>query len=230
MAARRSVCVAIICLAAALGSTSCGTQTTLETSWHIPSLPGQTFGKLAVIGLLKNSTDSKAFEIGAASRFEQAGVNAVPGFSILEGETSLSQDEMERRVEASGVDGVLFFKMIAVDSTKRYISPTKYLVPGAPHPYWWDDPYWGYYNPYPYHYWGYWSPAMQVVTTSGYWEKHATYQVETALYRTSDNKLVWTAISNTYDPQGDYDLASSLSRVALKRLEEGGFIQGSPKK
>jgi hypothetical protein len=232
MESKRGPTAALALMAGILFLLSCGTQTTLDTSWHIPLSTTTTFKKLAVIAMLKNPTTSEEFEIAVVGKFQHFGVTAVPGFSLLGGETNLSQDQMENRVEASGADGVLLFKMIAVDTTMNYIPPTSYVTvpPGyatsaSTDTLWWKDRAWGYYHPYPHHYWGYWFPAMQVVSTPGYWETESTDRVETALYRTSDNKLVWTAVSSTYDPNGNYDLAASLSGVVLKRLERDGLIQ-----
>jgi hypothetical protein len=224
MKSKRGPIAALACLAGVLFLLSCGTQTTLNTSWHIPLSTDTTFKNLAVIALLKNPTMSQAFEIAVVGKFQKAGINAVPGFSLLKGETNLSPDQLEKRVEAGGADGVLIFKIIALDKTKNYIPPTRYVT-AAPDTVWWQDPVLGYYAPYPFNYWGYWFPATQVVTTPGYWETESTERVETVLYRTSDNKLVWTAVSSTYDPAGNYDLAASLSGVVLKSLERDGLIR-----
>lgn len=209
---------------------SCATVSQIETTWKVPAYAGKQFSKLAVIAVMKNHDESKAFEMAAVEKFSKAGMDAVPGFTFLGSDTLLPQDELEKRVETTGADGVLIFKIIAVDRTKTYIPPTSYAV-GTELPYgdWWDDPYWGYYTPYPYHYWGYWYPAVQVIGTPGYWTTNSTYQVETALYRTSDNKLVWTAMSGTYDPRGEYDLGSSLSAAVVVKLQKDGLIPGKMK-
>lgn len=204
---------------------SCATQTRLETSWQLPSYTGGTFNKIAIIGIMRGQAESKSFEMGVVDKFSKAGIEVVPGFSFLDNDTDLSQQEMEKRVAKTGVDAVLLFKFIAVDKTLSYVPPTTYVTTGATFSEWWDDPYWGYYTPYPFHYWGYWYPATQVVATPGYWETHRTYRVEAALYRTSDNKLVWTATSDTYDPSGSHDLASSISKVILKNLVKDRLIQ-----
>jgi hypothetical protein len=110
-----------------------------------------------------------------------------------------------------------------LDKDERYIPPTTYTVTNYDTT-WWDDPYWGYYRPYPYHYWGYWAPAVQVTQTPGYWETYKTYRVESALYRTEDGKLVWTALSETYDPAGKYDLARSLTDRIIKQMRKNGLL------
>jgi hypothetical protein len=226
MTRKRSATAFLFCAGLVLGLASCGTQTTLDTSWHMPQMAGETFHNLAIIGLLRSPELSRQFEVAVVNNFEAAGVNAVPGFTILKGDTTLTQTEMEGLVRGAGVDAVLMFKLISVDKSQHYVPPTDYTVPGAPFPGWWDDPYWGYYHPYPFHYWGYWYPAARVVWAPGYWETEDTDRVEATLYRARDSKLVWTATSSTYDPMGNADLASSISRVVLKSLQSEGFIQG----
>jgi hypothetical protein len=219
---------AFLCLVIAmLGFSSCGTQTRIETTWKIPMYTGKPFSKIAVIAVMKSRADNKTFELAAVSQLGKAGIEAVPAFSFFGPDTSLSQSELESRVKAQGADAVMIFKLIAVDKSRHYIPPTAYVVGEGPYLDWWDDPFWGYYTPFPYSYWGYWWPAYQVVTYPGYWVTDANYQVETALYRVSDSKLVWTSMSGTYDPKGDYDLGNSLTWTVIKLLKKDGLVKGA---
>jgi hypothetical protein len=214
----------LLLLLLALGPVSCGTQTALETHWQLPNLESGPFTKLAVIGILKSKDEGRSFESAVVEKFEKHGVQAVPGFSFLDDKKDLSKDEMEKMVAGTGADGVLMFKVIGVDKKNHYVPPTTYIAPDPLPRDWWRDDYWGYYNPYPYSYWGYWYPAVQVVTTPGYWESSKTYRIESTLYKVSDNKLVWTAVSDTYDPRNQADMASSLAGIVLEKLKQGGLV------
>jgi hypothetical protein len=221
----RAMNLVVACaLVAILGLSSCATQSVIETSWKVPVYTGKAFSKLALIAVMKSPDESKAFEMAAVEKFTQEGIQAVPGFSFMNNDTSLSQPELEKRVQTIGADGVLIFKLIAVDKTNTYIPPTTYVSGGGMYDGWWEDRYWGYYTPYPFSYWGYWYPAVQVIRTPGYWVTNADYQIESALYRTADSKLVWTAMSGTYDPKGEPDLGSSLSIAVVKRLQKDGLV------
>jgi hypothetical protein len=222
---------ALLCaLGALMGLSSCATQSRIETTWELPAYVGRPFSKLGLIAVMKDKSENKAFELAATTKFTAAGVDVAPGFSFLGTDSLMAKDEMEKAVNGVGADGVLIFKLIAIDKTRSYVPPTDFLVAGAAYSDWWSDRFYGYYTPYPYHYWGYWYPAYQVVRTPGYWETSSTYQVQTVLYRTSDNKLVWTAMSGTYDPLSDFDLGSSLSSVVIKKLQTAGLIAGKPAK
>jgi hypothetical protein len=210
-----------------VGLVSCGgTHTTLETTWQLPNADVGPFTRLAVIGIMRNQKESMAFESAMVERLDEDGIRAVPGFSFLEGDTLLPKSEMEERVAGSGANGVLIFKVLALDESENYVPPTSYVVPDGYGLGWWDDPYWGYYNPYPFDYWGYWYPAMQVVGSPGYWTTSTTYQVQTTLYSVRRYKLVWTATSQTYNPGSQASLARSLAGPVIKALEDDDLVRG----
>jgi hypothetical protein len=198
---------------------SCATASRIETSWELRGKDVGPFKKIAVFALMENHERSKAVEMAAVEEFHKAGVTAVPGFTLIGDAKDISIDKMEAQVRAAGVDAVMIYKVIALDRDRHYIPPTTYVTPDFDATDWWDDPYWGYYAPYPYHYWGYWYPGYQVTTTPGYWVSRDTYRVETVLYRTTDNRLVWSAISDTFNPSDQSDLGRSLTRSIVLRLE-----------
>jgi len=216
---------AMMLAATAVLVTSCGAPSVIHTSWELPGYAGGPFKDLAVIGVMKSTDANHAFESAMVQKLEDAGVKAVPGFVILNGdEATLTKDEMEKRVSSSGADAVLISKLIAVDETQSYVPPTTYTAPVGPYAGWWDDRFWGYYNPYPYDYWGYWYPAYQVVTSPGYWVTDSHYQVETTLYRVSDHRLIWMATSDTMDPSSQLTVGNSLSPLLVKQLKKAGLI------
>ena len=206
---------------------ACATQTRILTNWALPAAEGEDFGKVALVGIMQHDKENTTFESSMAEVFTKHGVQAVPGFTFMEGKRDLSREAMEKRVAGSGADAVLIFKVIAVDKSSHYVPPTTYVTPlGVPDDEWWEDRYWGYYNPYPYDYWGYWYPAEQVITTPAYWETSKTFVVQSSLYRTSDHKLVWTATSDTYNPTDPVQLADSLGKVVYKKLMKAGLVIG----
>ncbi len=212
-------------LVAAIGA--CAAQTELVTNWALPGAAGEDFTKLAVVGIMQHQKENTTFESSMTQVFADHGVQAVPGFTFMGDKKNVSKAEMEKRVAGTGAEGILIFKVIAVDKSAHYVPPTTYVTPlDLSDDAWWADHYWGYFNPYPYHYWGYWYPAEQVVTTPAYWEKSKTFVVQSSLYRTSDHKLVWTATSDTYNPTDPAQLASSLGKIVIKKLEKVGLVIG----
>lgn len=216
-----------LALVTLLGLSSCATTTRLETTWRLPTYSGKPLKKLAVLAVMKNANDSRSFEIAAVQRLKRAGIQAIPGFRFAGDLKKLTKAELEKRVKATGADGVLVFKLIAVDKSRTYVPPSAYVIDDGTYNDWWGDAYWGYYTPFPYDYWGYYWPAYQVVNQPGYWVTDSNFQVETALYRVSTNKLVFTAMSGTYDPRGEYDLGRSVTAAVVKKLEQDRLVRPS---
>ena len=206
------------------GAISCGPQTELDTGWDISPASGVTYRKLVILSVFRDPDNGRNFERNFCHEFERRDIEAIPGYSLLRREADLPREELENRVNATGADGVLVVKMLAVDRMDMYVRPTRFASTGTRYPDWWSDPYWGYYHPYPYHYWGNWRVSSQVIWTPGYWETNFAFRIETSLYRASDNRLVWTATSSTYYPQEGRELGTSLGRAILAALKDDGFI------
>lgn len=71
----------------------------------------------------------------------KGGLEASPGFVLTGMNPDEPRDDLEKRVKERGADGVLIFKMIAVDGTNTYVPPTACVVSGTRYPAWWSDPY-----------------------------------------------------------------------------------------
>ncbi len=48
--------------------------------------------------------------------------------------------------------------------------------------------------------------------------------VETNLYETTEGRLIWSAISETFDPDDALKVSESISEVLVKNLSEQGFL------
>jgi len=216
--------IAFLCAVLLLGS--CSTRSELISTWELPGAGVGPFHKVVVFALMEDSSRSRSVEMAAVDQLQKNGVDAVPGFQIIDPSKKINMNTMEKQVASTGADAVMIYKVIALDKNMRYVPPTEYVMSDMDDLSWWDDPFWGYYAPYPYHYWGYYYPAYQVTVSPGYWTKYDTYRVETVLYRTSDNRLVWTAISETYNPRNKSDLGQSLTKRLVKKLKRVKILTG----
>jgi hypothetical protein len=127
----------------------------------------------------------------------------------------LEQDELRAKLADANVDGILIYRLIAVDERQVYRPPTPYLhMPG-------DivrgDPYRWYYHPSP-DYYSYWRSTWEVTHSPGYWEQHSFVVVESSLYDANKDQLVWTAKTETMDDTKFDSLASSIVNRVTRKL------------
>src|SRR5690606_16092313 len=116
--------------------------TRIQSSWSDPTFTGPGFGRVAVLALFDTEAESRSFESVAVAELTERGIDAIPGRAIIEPDIDATQEEVERALESADVEGLLIFRLIAVDERHVYRPPTPYLrsmPPGIV----WGDPFTG---------------------------------------------------------------------------------------
>ncbi len=214
----------LLLLSCVLWLSACAATTSIESSWMDASFDKKPFKNIAVVALFNGKAESRQFEAQAVTALEQQGVTAEQGHVFLTDGKKYSHKEMEKALSKVGADGILIFKLIAVDENDTYIPPTVFAAEG---PYDYDWPYYDYYHPYPLYY-NYFDSARQVTATPGYWQDTKSYVIETALYDNASDHLVWTVKSDTRDPKNFAALAKSVITKVTGKLSEFQLIASTP--
>jgi hypothetical protein len=170
------------------------------------------------VALFETRADSLAFEQNAAAYLATQGIQTVPGHTLLSAEEtqSLSEAEVRERVAATDVDGVLIFRLLAVDERREYQVPTPYLL-NVPPEVMNGDPFSWYYNSRPSYYW-YWRSSADVTAAPGYWIEQYFVVAETALFDNRTDRLLWTAKSETMDDAHFERTSDSIVRAVARQL------------
>jgi hypothetical protein len=195
--------------------------TTIQSTWSDPTFAREPFDRVAVVALFDTVAESRTFEQSAARELEQRGVDAVPAYTILGDESMLEQDELRAELASAGIDGILIYRLIAVDERNVYRNPTPFLT--VPRTMVWGDPYYWYYYPR-WDYYSHWRSTWDVTRSRGYWESLAYVIVESSLYDAEMDRLVWTAKSETVDGAQFETLAESVAAETTDRLVATSFL------
>ena len=192
----------------------CATPTTIQSSWVDPTFDRGPFHRVAVVALFDTDSESRSFEEQAARALEERGVDAVEAYSIVGDERMLEQDELRAKLADADVDGILIYRLIAVDERQLYRQPTPYLhMPGGFR----GDPFYWYYYPRR-DYYSYWRSTWDVTHAPGYWERHSFVVVESSFYDADKDQLVWTAKTETMDDTQFNATAESIVNRVTKQL------------
>jgi hypothetical protein len=191
-------------------------RTSIESAWLDQTYTGGAFGRVVIWALFATEAESRQFEQIAAQALESRGVATLEAHSFLEPHRDYTQDQMERELARVGAEGLLMFRLIAVDERQVYRRPTQYLGAIPPGVIVGPSYYW-YYYPHPSYYW-YWRATRDVVRSPGYWEEHRFVVIETSLYDNDTDQLVWTAKSETLDDARFDSLVDSIVAAVSRRL------------
>ena len=107
------------------------------------------------------------------------------------------------------IDAVIVSRPVKVDRDVTY-------VPGQP------------LMPYPYYgsFYGYYSAIYPVVYSPDYLREDTTVRVETNVYSVTsgEGQLLWTAVSDTFNPSSAKKVIDDLSKLIVKELQKESML------
>lgn len=180
MIATRRLAPLVLTLAMLAGG--CGS-TRVASNWIDPAYTGGKFKKVLILGLAPQEGTRNLLEGKMVETFKAEGVDAVAGVSVWPADRQPTKDDVKAVVEGQGYDGVLVSRLIGSRDEINYVPPT-YAVP------------------YPYYHglYSYYGTVGPMVSSPGYIDQYRVYTVETNVYTVKDGKLVWSVVSETFDP------------------------------
>ena len=182
-----------VSLAAALALTACAT-TTIKDAWVDASVRSQPFSKVLVVAVGGDVTAQRIFEDAMAERLRTVGIEGLQGYRFMP-EGRASEEQMQGAVVRSGADGLMLVRSKGV-RTETEVRTS--MVPGGYGPGW-------------YGWYGGWYAVPEV-----YQWRIAT--VETSVFDVFSKKLVWTGVTETYDPASFRKEAGRLADIIVGAL------------
>lgn len=195
---------------------ACSTSTRITGSWKDPAIDASTGESKSVLvtALSRNIEVRTKLENALAAKANELGIKAVKSSDIFTPDffhEIPARDELFAKIRATGVDAILTVSLIDTESNTRYVrGTTRY----APFPaYHWYGGFYSYFN--------YWHPIM---FDPGYYVTDKTYFLETNLYSTATDRLVWSAQSETVNPASIDAFAREYPDVLLEQMIQDGLL------
>ena len=189
----------------------------MVTSWFNPKYKDQIFHKILVIGVAQNLKVRADFEDEMAAEITRPGIQTIPGNQILlrpDPKAKPDLDYLRAQIRDNGIDAVVVSRLLKIDKKVTSIPSSTYIAP----------------FPYYYSFYGYLGAVYPVVYDPGYTREDTTVSVETNVYATSkpDGDLVWTGVSNSFNPKSAEKVAEGLVKVVPKQMEKDGLLAKKP--
>jgi len=191
--------------AAAFVLTACAS-TTLRDSWYDTSYQGGTFRKILVLGVSGNISERRIFEDVMVQRLAAAGVEAIPAYRYLTDDGKAAEPALDGAVRASGADALLMSRVRGID---RRTSVTTMMAPAPGFGY---GPAFGWYGMY-----SAWYPVTDV-------RQYDIAVVETSLFAADGKRVVWSGMTETYEPTSVAKDAPGFAAVIVKALQQRGLV------
>jgi len=194
---QRRVARLLPCIAVVLGFAACGGSTTIEQSWKAPNLAPSNLHNVVTVYMSRDETMRRTVEDSMTQRLAHLGVRAVPAYSVLSDDDLKDRDRAKAKLVAGGYDGVVALRLVG-NETKLVATPSTFD--------------------------GYWGMAWPGAYSPGYLSTETVVRVETKVFSLADNKLVWSGLSKTVDPNTMSSAIDDVTNVVAKALEKQQII------
>jgi hypothetical protein len=113
-------------------------------------------------------------------------------------------------VRSHQIDAVVVSRLLRIDKEVTSIPSSTYVAP----------------FPYYYSFYGYLGAVYPMVYDPGYTWEDTTVSVETNVYdtRQPDGDLVWTGVSNSFNPKSAKKVADGLAKEVPRQMEKDGLL------
>jgi hypothetical protein len=197
----------IIAVTVALILSSCSS-TKIISSWKDPNtkVHANQWKKILVVALLKNETSRRKAEDEMVKQLGQKGTTS---YSYLgdENYTKTNEEELRKRMKNDGFDAAITMRLVDVDKEKIYTPAQHHLYPV-------------YYNSFS----RYYQRSWYFYTTPGYYTVTKKFIIETVIYSIEEDKIIWSGITETYNPENVEKLTNEIATVIHDKMITEGFI------
>jgi hypothetical protein len=190
--------------AAALVLAACAS-TSIRDSWYDSAYRGGAFRKVLVVFVANDIANRRVAEDVVAGKLAATGVEALPAYRFLADGGRVDEATFDRAVRESGADAVLLIRVKGVDS-KTQVSQVM-----MPAPVGMGFGYYGWYSG--------WYPVTEV-------RQYEIAIVETSLFEVATKRVVWSGVTETYEPRSVAQEAPGFADVIVKALRERGLLPG----
>jgi hypothetical protein len=197
-------------LCAVLGvAAGCSTSSTLVQRWSDANYSGTKGQKMMIMALGPNERNRNMWEEVFSSALTAVKVQPVRGSTALPSGAEADEPTLKQAIKDSGVKLVAVTRLVDVEKEQVYVPGSTYYTP-AP----------SYYGMYGYYNYGY-----GMVNEPGYYQENKIYKLETNVYDVQTEKLVWSGLTETVNPETAADGANSVVQVVIGDMIASKIIQ-----
>ena len=186
--------------------TSCSS-TQIISSWREPdkTVVVEKLNKVLVVALFKDETSRHRAEDQMAGYLKGKGIAS---YNYLNASFNKANEELLRtKIKADGFDGAVTMRLVDVEKERTYTPSSVSLYPQ-------------YYRNFS----GYYHRSWSNYSSPGYYSTTKVYTIETNVYSIKEDKIIWSGLTETTDPDGVKKITEEVSKAVYKKMVKEGFI------
>ncbi|MBK0368596.1 hypothetical protein [Flavobacterium agrisoli] len=205
----------ILALITAALFVSCGSSTSVVTSWKDPSetIASQNFKKVMVVALMKDEATRRNTENRIAAT--NPSILHTSYQFLNETTQKMSQEEKLKVLHDENFDGVITMRLVSKEKETDYVPGTTGVYYGGYPGYggFYGGAFGGWYGMYGT---GFYSP--------GYYDESTYYMIETNIFSLTKNKLLWTGTTKTLAGSELGPMVDDIMNAIKEQMQVDGSI------
>jgi len=187
--------------------TACAT-TELTKVCKDSAYTGGPIESVMVVGVSKKAENRKMFEQFFTQQFKSNGIKAVSSAAVMPGDNDPNKDKIKGAAQQQGMGTVLVTHLVGVEEDETHhpatftATPDPNLVFGT-----------------------YYTGTYRYEYRPGYTEQHTKVRLESNLYETKTEKLIWSATSESINPASVDEVIEGLCKEVMKSLRQNNLIK-----
>jgi hypothetical protein len=162
---------------------------------------------MLVMGVSNKPAVKRFFETEFAKQLKDHGVESVPSFSVFPSEKMIEKDAIAREIKDLGIDAVLITRLVERKTVETYVPGTRSLQ---------SIPQRGWHS--------YYASSYSYVYDPGYTIEDEVVILETNIYNAKNEKLIWSALSETFMEGSGDEIIRSFIKTIIKNMSKESFI------
>jgi hypothetical protein len=197
----------------------CGTSSKLTNSLKFPLDDGsKSYNNLAILAFFPVMNNRATLENALEDEFRARGIKAnatfqsfpLAGDKQIFDKMGLNPDEIKdlirKKVNENNIDAFMTINLLDASKEEKYVQGVSVSF-NSPYAYSGD---YGFYDYYTY--------AYSTTYSSGHYETSTTYTLQMNMFDIESEQMIWTAQSETIDPQSIKKGSAEFSRIVLDEL------------
>jgi hypothetical protein len=197
----------------------CAPSTEITGSWKNPQVSQKKvngINSILITSLTDKTNVRQTVENDLTNALQKEDVKAIKSIDILPPSFTEGKEPDKKvlldKIKGTDVDAILTVALINKETENRYVPGPYDYRPMTRFGYY--GRFWGYYNA--------WYPTLY---SPGYYAEDKVYFMETNLYDADTEELLWSAQSESYNPNSLSDFSKEFASVVLKKMESDGVLQ-----
>ncbi len=175
----------------------------------------ERISKVIVVGISESESRRRLFEDTLVAQLKKRGVEAFSSAELIPAGKETDKESILAVAKENSIDTVMVTKLISVDEEASYLPGSVTVDSG------------GHYRPrqdYYYNFNDYYTESNTVTRTPGNVVTDTIVSLETNLYETKKNQLIWSITTETFNPDNINKSIKKLSETIANRLSKDRLI------